>query len=130
MTTQNSFMNLPEEFNSQDAYELALRTLRKYIFAGKQSDTIDGICATIWSVCKSNNHLSYSEYEVMEQVRNTLNVIMLRKDVEHAYVFYLVFGMSIANGILCDILSGNTKVVSVSGDRILYGEDYNKEAEV
>lgn len=51
MTTQNSFMNPPEEFNSQDAYELALRTLRKYIFAGKQSDTIDGVCATIWSVC-------------------------------------------------------------------------------
>lgn len=130
MTTQNSFMNLPEEFNSKDAYELALRTLRKYIFAGKQSDTIDGICATIWSVCKSNNHLSYSEYEVMEQVRNTLNVIVLRKDMEHAYVFYLVFGMSIANGILCDILSGKTKVVSVSGNRILYGENYNKESEV
>lgn len=130
MTTQNSFMNPPEEFNSQDAYELALHTLRKCIFAGKQSDTIDGICATIWSVCKSNNHLSYSEYEVVAQVKNTLNEIMRRKDMEHAYVFYLVFGMSIANGILCDILSGKTKVVSISGNRILYGEDYNRETEV
>lgn len=130
MTAQNSFMNPPEGFNSQDAYELALCTLRKYIFAGRQSDTIDGICATIWSVCKSSNHLSYSEYEVMEQVRNTLNVIILRKDMEHAYVFYLVFGMSIANGILCDVLSGKAKVVSIIGNRILYGEDYNKESAV
>lgn len=66
----------------------------------------------------------------MEQVRNTLNVIMLRKDMEHAYVFYPVFGMSIVNGILCDIINGKMKVVSVSEDRILYGEDYNKETEV
>lgn len=130
MTSQNSFMNPPEEFDSQDAYELALRTLRKYIFSGRQSDTIDGICATIWSVCKSSNHLSYSEHEVMEQVCNTLNVIIIRKDMEHAYVFYLVFGMSIANGILCDVLSGKAKVVSIRGSRILYGEDYNEEADI
>ena len=121
LNSQNDFMNPPVTFSTEDSYNLALDTLRKLVFGGKQTDTIDGVCATIWSVCKPKHRLCYSESEVVEQLVNTLNVIILRKDMEHAYVFYLVFGMSIANGIICDTLNGKAEICTATKDGIKYG---------
>ena len=102
MEPKSDFMNPPENFSSYDAYILALHTIRDLLFKGNESDFTLGVCATIWNICNTDP-TCYSKGEVLMRLKETLNRILERRDMAHAYVFYLVFGLNKASNIICDI---------------------------